>query len=104
MPSNTERNLLEELREAIETGNFRINDDGSGSLRGAPTSAPVPSQETASPLVAAAIKLPDLEPPPKPRTPSPIIEKTPPKPIQKEESDESSEEESSEDEVSKLQT
>lgn len=107
MPSNTERNLLEELKEALESGNFRVNDDGSATLRGVPASVPPQSQQfqNASPVVAAAIKLPDLEPPPpKPRTPSPAVElKQTPKSQQQQfesddEEDESEEEEESEEE------
>lgn len=98
--------MIEELREAIESGNFRINEDGSGTLRGVSSAPQPPSQQNASPLVAAAIKLPDLEPPPqKPRTPSPLIEAkpTPPKtqqPPQKFESDEEEESEEEEEEES----
>jgi hypothetical protein len=90
------------MREAEQSGNFRFNEDGSATLRGVPASIPAQLQST-SPLVAAAIKPPVLEPPPpKPRTPSPIETKPPPvtKPVEKYESDEEdSEDESEEEEV-----
>lgn len=63
------------MREAEQSGNFRLNEDGSATLRGVPASIPQQIQ-SASPLVAAAIKPPELETP-KPRSPSPLQQNPP---------------------------
>ncbi|KAI6202597.1 WD40 repeat and Coatomer domain containing protein [Aphelenchoides besseyi] len=98
-PLNADRDVLEEMREAEERGDLHFNDDGSAVLRGVDTKAAsgVSTLQTAkaSPLVAAAVNLPQLDVP-KPRSPTP----SPPPPnrsSQQPEDDEEEEEEEDEE-------